>query len=175
MLLDQNAAGPGVAEVQHQVHLHRWRPGVSLAQQLDPRQDARGTEQAQQDSVTGDRLEPAGQILGPQRTARAGGGQHLDPHLAQPLAEPGRGHEPFVLRRVGDKDELRLLHAIGRAGRDIGAVRGLGQEGGVEGERERMRAARRGVRHDPRPHPVTWADRMRLLPGAGAGQQSEER
>ena len=177
MLLDQDAAGAGVAEVQHQVHRNRLVAPVGRhgVQELHARQGVGGLQQGKHDLVAGVVLAGPGQVLGPQRPAGAGGRQHLDQHLPQPVAHPGLGGEPGVGAGWGGEDELLLCLAVLGAGGDVGAAGRLGQQGGVEGDSQQVGAAglHGGVGHDAGADPVGGALAVRLLPGAAAGQELE--
>ena len=158
--LDQDAAGPAVADVQHQVDVDRRVAalGRDRVEQLEPRRAKRLVEQLQERDVAGGVFERLA-ILRPQRAA-ALGGLELDEQFVDPAIDPflivhaallvGQaaffGQEPRDVTKEARKDKLMFGDRVLRAGRDVRTVWPSLDQLGVESQDDMMRMARRMVR-----------------------------
>ena len=157
----QDPAGARIADVQHQVHIHRavepgGRPlvheGEAQARRLD-----RPEQQRQHRQIGRDRVRTLAQF-GLVHPARGAAAQFkgVEP-LVQPFPHPFLFQEPAgVGLGVGQGEFLAGLH-VQRTGREIGPAFAGRQQLGVEGQGDAVGMAlgiRCGQFHQPRPRPV---------------------
>ncbi len=174
MLLDDDAAGARVADVEHQVARHGQvaQVGGDDVQQAHARHDPGRVQQLQEQLVAGEVLAGMRQVLGADR-AVAARAQLFQQHLEQPVPDPGLVEEPGVARVVGDEGEVLLQRAGFGGGGGERLVPGAGQQGGVEREGQGVGAAGRRVGREAGAGPVAGAVAVGLHSAGPAGLGEE--
>ena len=170
MLLDEDAAGARVADVQHHVDRHcRLHVGCLVAEQLDLGDTAGLADHRKQIQImgmVGETLALRLHILGRQAQTRAGA---LVEDLLDPARHPRQFREPADLVGAVCEGEGRTRAYIGLGRGQIAQVFGIGQQIGVDGEGQPMGVIDgggllRGQGQEAQP-----------CPGLGAGRKAPRR
>ena len=139
--LDQEAAGPRIADIEHEVDLDgaAARP-FGIAHQLDRREVGCCGEQTEERQIAGQRLlrlllDVVVDLLG--RGAR----MEFAEQLLEPLRHPALAQQPVVGALLrGEREQGARGDVLGRGG-EIGAALGLGDQAGVEGQHRTIAVA----------------------------------
>ena len=144
--LDQDAAGPAVADVQHQVDVDRRVAalGRDRVEQLEPRRRERVVEQLEERQIARPVLVAVGEILLAQRPPGTLGLLELAEQLQEPVVDPllrvlaaerlglRPGEEPAHLLGPPGEAELLLVLGVLERGHQIGAVGNPLRDVGIE-------------------------------------------